>query len=160
MTTEAETRIWVEFETWYETSIHPTIYPPPTDAGGLPDGWAHHARLADYTDGLDMHLARRTVGGWVLLTHRRRSQVTEMFDVALTLVGLHAQMRALVVGLRRDRVASGAAGRVVDWLAGVLVALYDPTIAEEAAARVVLALGGPARVEPLDAQPSQDPSEI
>lgn len=148
MTTEAETRIWVEFETWYETSTHRAIYPPPWKTGGLADGWTHHTRLPDYTDGLDMHLARRDTGGWILLTHRQSSQVTEMFDVALTLVGLHEQMRALVVGLRRDRVASRTAGRAVDWLACVLVALYDPDIAEEAAARVVLALGGPAAVEP------------
>lgn len=150
---------WAEFSVWQDTlprtqvgpvQVHRYVFPDP--ATSLPDGWTHHARLAEYVEGQDVHLVRRGVGPWILLTHTLATRHVEMFDVSSTLSGLYEQMRDLRAELIRDRVLVSSVARMVTWLGDELSSRYDPNVEAEAAAQVILALGGPAVAEPQSIQ--------
>lgn len=165
MTSTAPDNTWAEFSAWQDTlprtqvgpvQVHRYVFPDPSDA--LPNGWTHHARLAEYVEGQDVHLVRRGGDGdWILLTHTLATRHVEMFDVSNTLSGLHEQMRDLRTELIRDRVLVSSVARMVTWLGDELSSRYDPSIETEAAAQVILALGGPAVIEPQSTQ-DQSPS--
>lgn len=85
-----------------------------------------------------IYLVRRETGGWALVSHTQSATPrTMIYDRATTLHGLYEAYRA-----QEDNEA------VTRWLGHILASYYDPTDEAEAAAQVIVALGGEATLEP------------
>lgn len=111
----------------------------------LPPGWSEHARLDGYAPACDMYLLRRDAGGWALVLHYIDEWPrAQLYDSSATL-------RCLYATYRDQTTTRPTREPLTLWLGRTLTGLYDPAIEAEAAAQVIVALGGDAPCEPLAA---------
>lgn len=139
-------RIDAEFDEWRRTLprrlTNTAICPKPTEPDGLPPGWTLVGHMAQ-NEFVTIHLVRDAYSDWFVLAHTVDMQHTKMVAWSTRVTGLYEQSRTeSTAGLRF----------LTDWLGREVAALYDSTVEVEAAARVVVALGGPAAIEPRAAQ--------
>lgn len=121
------------------------LYPDPHEDGGLPPGWRIWSRYADFDPDYDITLAQRPNGYWVTVYCQRSADFAYVVDERPTLTDLYNTYLDI---MEESTLTDSHAEMAAPWIRRVLLRLYDPTIAEEAAERLVLALGGRAGLPP------------
>lgn len=120
--------------------------PPKSTKGAsdrLPPGWCVYEAFGGHDESLD--LIRRDGGGWILLRWNKVGGPT-ITDADQWLVDLYAGYLAI------DDLVTALGRQITRWLRQAIVDLYDPTDPEQAAARMLVALGADVVVEPAAPQ--------
>lgn len=122
------------------------VFPNPHGAQGLPDGWVVRSQTvtpARENPDTDWLLVRRDAGGWLLVNHDEPLSRTSLRGGAITIGGIYEKVHR-----PSDPQPRGVYSILAGWLRTLIVDAYDPADEIEAAARVMVALGGPVTVTP------------
>lgn len=121
------------------------LYPDLTADGCVPPGWVVDSTVALPDLSVDLALCQHPEQFWVIV---RRDRAKVAANAYSRLHWIDLTVEATYNGVREDGIDSGdqrAMDKAVEaWLRGLLVERYDQSDEAEAAARTIVALGGPA----------------
>lgn len=130
---------------WAHWSDDRTVTPAdPEQPGGLPTDWRIVSRAPMRWTTRTLDLVTRSGGGWMIVSRDSRLGLTGLPRTHQSLLALYQRL---------DRDFNGPLHKTTPWLRDVLVSLYDETDPDEAAARMLAALGGALFIEPAASLP-------